>query len=169
MLGVQAGSYPVMVPPFYPPVNSYPYVHIPTSKPVVSPGRQTDPSSDGSEMEAMHPFPSIADFLENLSDSLAGKNRDILEFLEKFESKRVYCLDELKGVSVDGLKPSLDWCGATHVFWRRSSTGRFVTLSRQGKRDESVSGMSSPTDIKKKILEQKYAVFTTLNRYNVLK
>ena len=66
-----------------------------------SPGRQTNPSNNGSKMEAMHPFPSIADFLENLSGSLAGKNHDILKFLEKFESKRVYCLDELKGVSVD--------------------------------------------------------------------
>ena len=91
----------MLVPPYFPPVNPYSYAPPPISKPVASPGRQTELSSDGSKMETMHPFPSLAEFLENISDSLAGKNRDILEFLEKFESKRVYCLDELKGVSVD--------------------------------------------------------------------
>jgi hypothetical protein len=104
VLSVQ-GSYPVVLPQsFFPPINPYPlpsYPSMPLCRHIASPAHQTDFSSDSSNITAMHPFPSISEFLEKINGSAEAKNRNISEFLEKFKEKRVHSLDELKGVSAD--------------------------------------------------------------------
>jgi hypothetical protein len=64
-------------------------------------------------------YPTITDFLLSIADLPEAKNRNILEFIEKFKAQHVLHLDELRGVSADVFEEKFDmvW-GDAHFLHR---------------------------------------------------
>ncbi|KAF8487994.1 hypothetical protein JB92DRAFT_3130245 [Gautieria morchelliformis] len=117
------GSYPVMGqqqiphPPFYHPYAPQYGYHDPMQMMELamtfwknkqgcarSPSPATGPSSDGPEITAAHPFPTISDFIDTLAVQPDAQDRDLEVFKTQFQREHVHYIDELRGLTAEELK-----------------------------------------------------------------
>ncbi|KAF8522025.1 hypothetical protein JB92DRAFT_3110806 [Gautieria morchelliformis] len=69
-----------------------------------SPSPATGPSSDGPEITAAHPFPTVSDFIDMLTIQPDAQDRDLELFKTQFQSEHVHYIDELRGLTAEEFK-----------------------------------------------------------------
>ncbi|KAF8521039.1 hypothetical protein JB92DRAFT_2827999 [Gautieria morchelliformis] len=79
-----------------------------------SPSPATGPSSDGPEITAAHPFPTVSDFIDMLTIQPDAQDRDLELFKTQFQSEHVHYIDELRVSQLRSSKTNLALYGEMH-------------------------------------------------------